>query len=59
MDEGEVAELVAKTLQWAANRCEGISALQDIVGLDIGEVEFSTLDGARFRLSVSRIQEGE
>lgn len=57
MDEESIAALVADTLNYAARQCDGIPALQNIVGLDIGEVEFTDLEGKHWRLIVERIPE--
>jgi len=59
MNEGDVAELVARTLQWAVDQVTAVPAIADIVGLDIGEVTFATVDGGRFRLIVERDEEAE
>lgn len=57
MDEGEMAELIGRTLEYAIRRCEGIPAIRDVVALDIGEIEVTeTFNGQRFRLSVSKIE---
>lgn len=57
MDEGQVAELIGKTLQWALNQVEGIPAILEVEARDIGEIDVRLLEGDCFRLSVSRIGE--
>jgi len=60
IDEGQVAETIAGTLNWAARQASN-PLFKDIVGLDIGEIQVTlNLPGEqRYRLTVTKIDEEE
>lgn len=57
MDEGQVAELIGKTIEWALRHVEGVPAILEVEARDLGEVDIKLFGGECFRLSVSRIAE--
>jgi hypothetical protein len=56
MDEAEVAALVGDTISWAQGQAS-FPVITSVEALDIGEVTLTMVDGSRYRLGVSRIEE--